>query len=246
MNLMALVIATTITVVNPLNMNNIHQTKSNLVITQVSEGVCKAEYKEVKVTTPIQTISVEEVESFVNTLETTTMYATDMVRVRKESNIDSTTVHVLNKNDEVKVIKNMGEWCSIQYGIDICYVKSEYLSTTKSYSDEDYEMLAHLIFSETGSDWIDITCLYYTGSVVLNRVASEDYPNTIKEVIEQYGQYECSPYYMDKTPTGRCYQVAHDLLTFGSRLPENVIYQSQFRQGSKVYSYLDGTYYCCR
>ena len=237
MNLMALAIATTITVVNPLNVKTNVQPTNTLVFTQVSEGrYLVEEVKEINIDTTITH----------TTLPTKTMYATDLLSVRNEPSTEGKIIHVLNKNDEIQVIYEMEDWSVVQYGVDVLYVKSEYLSDTKSYSDEDYEMLAHLIFSETGSDWIDITCLYYTGSVVLNRVASEDYPNTIKEVIEQYGQYECAPYYMDKTPTERCYQLAHDLLTFGSRLPENVIYQSQFKQGSKVYSYLDGTYYCCR
>lgn len=109
----------------------------------------------------------------------------------------------------------------------------------------EWELLAQLIFAEAGSDWCEDNMLYYTGSVVLNRIKSEYYPNTMEEVIYQPGQYSCvnnGKIYAE--PNKRAYNVAEDLLTSGSCLPENVVYQAQFEQGDGVYVKVQNMYFC--
>lgn len=117
--------------------------------------------------------------------------------------------------------------------------------TTEAINEEDLELLAHLIFAEAGSDWIEDETLYYVGSVVLNRVNSDLFPDTIYEVIYQRGQYACTwDGNIEKTPTDRCYVIAEDLLRNGSVLPEEVVFQAEFTQGSGVYAYQDNLYFC--
>jgi len=117
--------------------------------------------------------------------------------------------------------------------------------TTEAINEEDIELLAHLIFAEAGSDWIEDETLYYVGSVVLNRVNSDLFPDTIYEVIYQRGQYACTwDGNINKTPTERCYVIAEDLLRNGSVLPEEVVFQAEFTQGSGVYAYQDNLYFC--
>jgi hypothetical protein len=115
-------------------------------------------------------------------------------------------------------------------------------------SIEDIDLLAHLIYAEAGSSWIKDETLYYVGSVVLNRVNSDQFPNTLYDVIYQTEpciQYACIvDGNIEKEPTPRCYEVAEDLLKNGSVLPENVLYQASFKQGSGVYSYQDTLYFC--
>ena len=114
-----------------------------------------------------------------------------------------------------------------------------------SVSYEDIDLLAHLIYAEAGSSWIKDETIFYVGSVVLNRVNSKYYPNTLYEVIYQEGQYECTwNGHIEKVPDERCYEIAEELLRYGSVLPENVLYQAQFEQGSGVYSYQDNLYFC--
>ena len=117
--------------------------------------------------------------------------------------------------------------------------------TTEAINEEDLELLAHLIFAESGSDWIEDETLYYVGSVVLNRVNSDLFPDTIYDVIYQRGQYACTwDGNIEKTPTERCYVIAEDLLRNGSVLPEEVVFQAEFTQGSGVYAYQDNLYFC--
>ena len=112
-------------------------------------------------------------------------------------------------------------------------------------SNSDLYILAHLLFAESGSDWCEDKMIYYTGSVVLNRVNSDLFPNTIKDVVFQQGQYACTwdgNYY--KEPTERCWRIAEELLNTGSVLPSDVVFQAQFVQGSGVYEQVQNMYYC--
>lgn len=121
----------------------------------------------------------------------------------------------------------------------------EVTTPSDTVSIEDIELLAHLIYAEAGSSWIEDETLYYVGSVVLNRVNSEYYPDTLYEVIYQKGQYACTwDGNIEKEPTERCYEIAEYLLRNGSVLPEDVVYQASFKQGSGVYSYQDNLYFC--
>ena len=116
-------------------------------------------------------------------------------------------------------------------------------ATSRSYTDEELDMLSHLIMGESGGE--SDTCQLYVGSVVLNRVNHEKFPNTIKEVIFQKGQYACTwDGNYDKEPTEKCIENARYLLENGSVLPENVIFQANFKQGTGVYEYLEGLYFC--
>jgi len=56
-------------------------------------------------------------------------------------------------------------------------------------SFEELYLLAKIIYAEAGSDWLTDEHQRLVGSVLLNRVASPEFPNTIREVVEQPGQY---------------------------------------------------------
>lgn len=119
-------------------------------------------------------------------------------------------------------------------------------STSKkpsSYTEDELYMLSHLIYAEAGGE--GDTHQRYVGSVVLNRMKHPDYPNTMKGVIFQKGQYSCTwNGHYEKTPSKQAIENAKYVLTYGSVLPANVIYQAQFRQGSGVYKQMGNTYFC--
>lgn len=103
-----------------------------------------------------------------------------------------------------------------------------------TYTEEDLEILAHAICGEAQT-YPDEEQLY-VGSVIINRKNHSTYPDTIKEVVFQRGQYACTwdgNYY--RQPTSTNYRNARWLLENGSVLPENVIYQATFKQGSGVH-----------
>lgn len=111
----------------------------------------------------------------------------------------------------------------------------------------DLEILAHLLNGEAGADYCSDGLIYYVGSVVLNRVASEYFPDTIEGVVFQDGQYACTwDGNYDREPSERCYRIAEDLLLNGSLLPEDVVFQAEFEQGSGVYAKVENMYFCYR
>lgn len=108
----------------------------------------------------------------------------------------------------------------------------------------DLELLAHLIYSEVGDDGEE--AMYYAGSVVLNRMKNHEYPDDLYSVIYQKGQYEVTwngGLYKEE-PSDIAYEVAADLLEEGSILPEGVVYQAEFKQGSGTFEIIGDTYFC--
>lgn len=114
------------------------------------------------------------------------------------------------------------------------------------YEEADIELLARLITAEQGYG-ADEKLYFYTGSVVLNRVNSDVFPNTLQEVIYQRNplQYQCTENgHINRPYDDVAWEVAEALLTEGSVLPENVVYQAEFKQGSGVYEKIGRTYFC--
>lgn len=110
----------------------------------------------------------------------------------------------------------------------------------------DIDLMAHLIYAENGDDSYSeyMKAMEYTGSVVLNRVASERYPDTLEGVIYQRGQYACTwDGGIEKEPSADAFEVASKLIKDGSKLPAGVLGAAEFKQG-RVYDYVAGTYYC--
>ena len=113
------------------------------------------------------------------------------------------------------------------------------------YSEEDLDLLARVIYGEAGCSWCSDAEQLAVGSVVLNRVKCDLYPDTIYDVVYQKGQYACvhSSAFRGKIPK-RCYDNARFLLENGSVLPANVVFQAQFRQGSGTYVKIGVHYFC--
>lgn len=111
------------------------------------------------------------------------------------------------------------------------------------YSLEDFEVMVQILTGECQNQGWE--CQVAVGSVALNRVAHEWYPDTLYEVAHQKGQYAC---FKDKNayrePTELTLEVADYLLRNGSQLPSNVIYQAQFKQGSGVYKQIGNQIFC--
>ena len=114
--------------------------------------------------------------------------------------------------------------------------------STKSYSQDDLYVLSHIIYAEAGNQ--NDECQLAVGSVVLNRVKSNKFPNTIYGVVFQKGQYSPTwngAYY--KEPSDRAVKNAKYLLENGSVIPAGVVYQAEFIQGP-IYKQIGNTYFC--
>ena len=123
------------------------------------------------------------------------------------------------------------------------------------YAPVDFEelwLLSKIIYAEAGSAWLDMDWKMAVGEVVLNRMASPEFPDTMREVLEQPGQYygKNSRYFDSLKPSAECVEAARRLLEGERVLGEpGVVFQSNYRLGSGVYlelrdSLLGSTYLC--
>lgn len=112
--------------------------------------------------------------------------------------------------------------------------------TEQKYTDDDLWYLSRVIQAESG--YCSKEMMEGVGSVVLNRVADERFPDSIREVIEQPGQYSTLGWLESQEPTEECMEVTIDLLENGSKYPADVLYQANFPQGSGVYKTLSTSY----
>lgn len=143
---------------------------------------------------------------------------TDALRVRKEAGEDAGVYGLVKTGEELLVVDQLDEWVAIQYDEDtVGYVCAEYVEvaytvptgkTTKEIADEerakelaklsknrgavptsvsDVQLLAALIQCEAGSQSYEGKLA--VGAVVMNRVRSGGYPNSILGVITAPGQF---------------------------------------------------------
>ena len=100
---------------------------------------------------------------------------------------------------------------------------------------DDMLLLARVIYSEAGSDWLSDEWKMAVGEVVLNRVASPEFPNSIYEVVAQPRQYG-NLAYCSLRPSERCAYLAVRLLAGARVLDEpSVVFQANVVQGGGVY-----------
>lgn len=144
---------------------------------------------------------------------------TEGLSVRKEAGADAVLYGLLSKDDEVTVVEEQGDWVAIDYGGDDAYVSAEYVTVefnidagetveeiklreeaeaaekaklVTNYGElpadtSDVELLAALIYCEAGNQTYEGKLA--VGAVVMNRVRSGAYPNTIGGVIYASGQF---------------------------------------------------------
>lgn len=124
-----------------------------------------------------------------------------------------------------------------------------------SYTEEELDMLALVIYQEAGADTCSDDTRLKVGSVVMNRVADDRFPASIYEVITEEAQYGrlhwTGPVWPERASTEleahaveRAYDCAERILQGERFLPEDVVWQAEFVQGTEIVSHQDGFYFC--
>lgn len=111
---------------------------------------------------------------------------------------------------------------------------------------DDIKLLAEVIYHENWYTDKERKAAYYTGAVIMNRVKSKNWPNTVKEVVYQKRQYAVVPKLFTEKIPDECYQMAKDIYRNGTPdVPANVVYQATFIQGSGDWiDPINGEHFC--
>lgn len=111
--------------------------------------------------------------------------------------------------------------------------------------EHSVDLLARVMEAENGSNTDEALTL--TGVVVLKRVKSKEFPNSIKGVLSDGGYSTWDDGKIQQTvPSDRCLEIAEELLTMDleKEYPDNLIYQAMFSQGQDIYRIINGEYFC--
>lgn len=114
-------------------------------------------------------------------------------------------------------------------------------------NENEVDLLARAIYWECGL--LGNEGMHLCGCVILNRIKSEHFPNDLYSVLYQHSgnsyQYDIARTGMiDREADESAHIIARELLTNGSTIPSDVVFQAQFRQGSYVYKQISNTYFC--
>lgn len=117
-----------------------------------------------------------------------------------------------------------------------------------NYTQEDINLLAEVMYHENWNTDSEHLAAYYTGAVVMNRVKSKEWPNTVHDVLYQKNprQYSTTGKFFTKELPAEVYEMAEDILKNGTPdVPYNVVYQATFSQGSGDWiDPINGEHFC--
>ena len=128
-------------------------------------------------------------------------------------------------------------------------------TSDKTYTDEELEILALIVYQEAGGDNVSDSTRRLVAQVFLNRVNDSRFPDSFYEVAteeRQYGRlYWTGIVWPDRASSQaeahaveRAYKIAQEVLESDEPVcPEGVIFQAEFVQGD-IYAEQDGMYFC--
>ena len=125
-----------------------------------------------------------------------------------ENNYETETTCVYEMSEPELVYES--EEVVIEENYDIEYSEYNGETTSDNYlTDYEYIMLCNAVAYEAGSDWIQTDEKAKVAEVIMNRVASLDFPDTIYDVLTQEGQFVGVWNYV--TLTDYSYKVTEDV-----------------------------------
>lgn len=136
------------------------------------------------------------------------------------------------------------------------YSVDEVIQEEPKYTEDELFCMAATIYNEAGGDACSDDTRRLVGYVVLNRINDPRFPDTMREVLEaknQYGRFcETGVKFADRCSlpqeqhaVERAYTIAREVLECDEiPIPPTVVFQSEFEQGTSIYRYQDGLYFC--
>lgn len=197
--------------------------------TKAAKTTTKAKTKKAATTTKATTT--KKKTSVKTTVISKIMYTTAKVNMREKASTNAIIRNILDKGERVMALKKLSNgWMQVKYNGQTGYISSKYLSTkapvrkkttTKaqttasqnytqnnnyttnsgaiSYTSEELNMLAYVLQGEVGN--CSEASKLAVANVIINRVKSPNFPNTISEVLTSGNQFTAiSGYYNGTTP----------------------------------------------
>lgn len=176
------------------------------------------------------------------------------LRVRNKPSLDGKQIGSRQKGSTVEILDQEGEWYQIKNGeSDAAYVAEEYIEikeataltmaeyqkqqATVSVSGGELDLLAAIIQCEAGGE--SHTGKVAVGAVIMNRVRSGQFPNSISEVVYQSGQF--SPVASGKLSQvlsqgarSDCYQAAKEALSGSNPVGGALYFNSGRGRGQQI------------
>lgn len=189
------------------------------------------------------------------------------LRVRTEPSIESRQIGSVKQGSRVEILDQEGEWYRVACEEDQAYMFAEYIEieeitamTEKEYqeqqkekeqtknllskksgsvsaSDSELALLAAIIQCEAGGE--SHTGKVAVGAVIMNRVRSSQFPNTIHDVVYQRGQF--SPVasgilssVLSKGARSDCYQAAQEALAGSNPIGNALYFNSGRGRGQQI------------
>jgi hypothetical protein len=109
-------------------------------------------------------------------------------------------------------------------------------------TDEERQLLARLIWVEAQGECEEGQ--QAVAEVVLNRMASENFGNTLSSVIYAEGQFRSVPFLDDAEPYQAQYDAIERAIYGPYVLPENVMHFATFRTNDHVWGQIGGHIFC--
>lgn len=128
---------------------------------------------------------------------------------------------------------------------------------TPAYTYDELYCMAVVIYNEAGGNECTDEARELVGYVVLNRVNDSRYPDTIRGVLEQPGQYaglgSAGVHFAERTwneqeaaAMNRAWRTARKVLENRDTIPvpDTVVFQAEFTQGVSIYKQIGNMYFC--
>lgn len=108
------------------------------------------------------------------------------------------------------------------------------------YSQEDIDLMARVVMSEASTQSDD--CKQAIASVILNRVRSDKYPNTVSEVVYSQNQFSVAN---NGQPTEDCYGAVYAAIAYPEGFPSDMYWFRNSFYHSFAYEYckIGNTYF---
>ena len=155
------------------------------------------------------------------------------VNLRAGPGTDTDLLTKVRKNSKFEITGSSGEWLKGIVNHNTGYIRNDYLSSTtvdngkryNEFTDAEIALAAKVVYLEARDNGTE--AYRAVANVLYNRVKSHRFPDTIKGVVYQSGQFSVIHHsnFDNLRPSSQAYNAARDVLNGGIRpLPFNVLF----------------------